>query len=62
MQTRRHNRNLAVHRAEVHSLTRDEKSELPPFPVMELTAKPLVAFEAAPADTAPPVTWASSSA
>ena len=60
MHSPRHHGNLAVRRAEVRSLTRDEKSGLSSFSDVELTAKPLVAFEAPPADTAPPVTWESS--
>ncbi len=61
MYTRRHTGNLSKHRREAHALTRDESSELAPFSDVELHAKPLVAFEAPPENTALPVTWASSS-
>jgi hypothetical protein len=44
---------------EVLALRREEGPEVHSFPQAEATRKPLVAFEASPAYTAPPLTWES---
>ena len=44
---------------EVLALRREEGPEVHSFSQAEATRKPLVAFEASPAYTAPPLTWES---
>jgi hypothetical protein len=45
------------HTHKTYAQKREERSELKSFPAAELGPKPLVAFDAPPASTAPPLTW-----
>jgi hypothetical protein len=51
----------AERNGDVLVLQREEGPEVHSFPQAEATGKPLVAFEASPAYTAPPSTWESAS-
>jgi len=54
-------RSPAERTGEAFSRKRDDEPEVKSFSQAEEVRKPLVAFEASPANIAPPLTWESSS-